>query len=159
MAKPTKDDGTKLILQNRRASFNYELGDKMEAGMVLQGSEVKTLRNSSGDLSDAWVAVRNGQAYLKGLFLPKLQHAAFGHEERRDRKLLLHGREIEQLRKAIEHEGLNVIATRLYWRDGKAKVEIAIAKGKKYADKRETIKKRELDREARAAIGRGRKGE
>jgi SsrA-binding protein len=158
MAKP-KDDGTKLILSNRRASYNFELGDKYEAGLVLIGSEVKTLRQGSGDLTDGWVDVKNGEAFLKGVFLPRLQHAAFGHEERRDRKLLLHEREIEVLRKAKEQNGLTLVPTRVYWKDGRAKVEIAISKGKKDYDKRHSIKEKELDREARSAISRGRRGE
>ena len=158
MAK-AKDDGTKLILQNRKASFNYELGEKLEAGMQLMGSEVKTLRQGSGDLTDGWVDVKQGQAWLKGLFLPRLKHAAFGHEERRDRKLLLHTREIEILRKAKDQNGLTLVPLRVYWRDGHAKVEIAISKGKKDVDKRHSIKERELDREARQAVARGRRGE
>ena len=156
MAKPAKADGTQLVLQNRRASFDYELGERFEAGLVLTGSEVKTLRNGSGDLTDGWVAIRGGEAWLKNLFLPKLLHAAFGHEERRDRKLLLHEREIERLRKATTQEGLTVVPVRVYWKSGRAKVELALAKGKKAHDKRESIKKREGEREARAAMRRGR---
>lgn len=150
------DDGTKLIAQNRRAAFDYELGEFFEAGLVLVGSEVKTLRNGSCDLGDGWIGVDGGQAYLKGAFFPKLTGAAFGHEERRPRKLLLHPREIHDIAKAIEQGGLTVIPTRIYWKNGRAKLEFAIAKGKKKADKRETIKARELDREARQAMRRGR---
>jgi SsrA-binding protein len=159
MAKPTKSDGSQQILQNRRASYNYELGERFEAGLVLLGSEVKTLRSSAGDLTDGWVAVFGGKAMLKGLYLPKLQHAAFGHDERRDRQLLLHTREIERLGKAINQEGLTVVPVRLYWKDGRVKAELALAKGKKMADKRQAIKERDLDREARVAMARGRRGE
>jgi SsrA-binding protein len=146
-----------LIAQNRRVSFDYELSDRYEAGIVLIGSEVKTLRNGSCDLGDGWVAIDGDQAYLKGAFLPKLQHAAYGHEERRVRKLLLHRREIEQIRKSIDQGGLTVVPTMVYWRNGHCKVEISIAKGKKQGDKRQAIKAKELDREAKAAMSRGRK--
>ena len=140
-------------------SFDYELGQKYEAGLVLIGSEVKTLRNGACNLGDGWVAIEGGQAYLKGAILPKLQHAAYGHEERRVRKLLLNAREIEQIRKAIDQGGLTVVPTQMYWRNGHAKVEIAVAKGKKQGDKRQAIKGKELDREAKAAMSRGRKGD
>lgn len=159
MAKPSKSDTTRPILQNRKAAFNYELGERFEAGLVLLGSEVKTLRGGAGDLTDGWVAIHGTQALLKGVFLPRLQHAAFGHEERRDRRMLLHEREIDRLRKGIDQEGLTAVPVRVYWKNGNAKVEIALGKGKKTIDKRQTIKTRELDREARAAMTRGRKGE
>jgi SsrA-binding protein len=158
MAKTTPAEGIKQIAQNRRASFNYELTDRWEAGLVLTGSEVKTLRNGSCDLSDGWVSVDRSGAYLKGAFIPKLEHAAFVHEERRARKLLLHENEIERLRKALAEGGNTIVPTRVYWKGGKAKVEIALARGKKHADKRASVKERELDREARAAMGRARRG-
>ena len=158
MAKSTPAEGIKLISQNRRAAFNYELGDRWEAGLVLTGSEVKTLRHGTCDLTDGWVSVDGGAPFLKGAFIPKLEHAAFVHEERRSRKLLLHENEIERLRKALAEGGVTIVPTRIYWKGGRAKVEIAIAKGKKQADTRATIKERELDREARAAIGRAQRG-
>ncbi|HEU4408334.1 MAG TPA: SsrA-binding protein SmpB [Polyangiaceae bacterium] len=158
MAKSTAADEIKLIAQNRRASFNYELSDRWEAGLVLMGSEVKTLRHGSCDLSDGWVSVDNGEAFLKGVFMPKLEHAAFAHEERRPRKLLLRESEIERLRRALAESGATVVPTRIYWKNGRAKVEIAIGKGKQKADKREAVKTRELDREARAAMGRAQRG-
>ncbi len=154
MAKSTSAEGTKLIAQNRRASFNYELSDRWEAGLVLLGSEVKTLRHGSCDLSDGWVSVEGDGAFLKNVFIPKLEHAAFVHEERRPRKLLLHENEIERLRKALAAGGTTVVPTRVYWKGGRAKVEIALGKGKQKGDKRATVKTRELEREARAAMGR-----
>jgi SsrA-binding protein len=153
---PTNGKTKSLIVQNRQAKFNYELLESFEAGLVLIGSEVKTLRNASIDLSDGWVTIENNEAFLKGAYFPKLPHAAFGHEERRVRKLLLHSREIEQIRKAIDQMGMTAVPIRLYWKSGRAKVELALAKGKTKGDKRITIKERELDREARAAIHRGR---
>ena len=156
MATP-KDTGEKLILDNRRARFHYELGARFEAGLVLMGSEVKVLRNGSGDLTDGWVDVRNGEAFLKGMFIPRLQHAAWaGHAETRERKLLLHEREIAEIEKALTQERATAVPLRVYWKNGRAKVEIAIGKGKNLADKRQTIKQREQNREARAAILRGR---
>lgn len=151
--------GEKLIVRNRRAGFEYELGDRFEAGIVLIGSEVKMLRDGKADLSDAWCQVLRDEAFLHGMNIPEMPGAAFGHEAKRSRKLLLHAEEIERIRKAVEREGMTVAATRLYWKGGRAKVELALAKGKKAADKRQAVKEREADREARAAIGRGRRGE
>lgn len=159
MAKATLPEDATPIAQNRRVAFDYELGARYEAGLVLIGSEVKTLRNGACNLGDGWVSVEGGQAYLKGAILPKLAHAAYGHEERRVRKLLLHSKEIAQIAKAIDQGGLTVVPTQMYWRNGHAKVEVAIAKGKKHQDKRQAIKGKELDREAKAAMARGRKGE
>jgi SsrA-binding protein len=159
MAKPTKPDGAELVLQNRRASFNYELGDRYEAGLVLMGSEVKTLRAGSGDLTDGWVTMNRGELYLMGMYLPRLLHAAFGHEERRPRKLLLKSSEIDRIRKALDHDKATIVPTLLYWKKGRAKIEIAVAKGKKMADKRHTIKERDLEREARTAMRRGKNDE
>lgn len=151
--------GERLIVRNRRASFDYELGDRYEAGLVLLGSEVKVLRERAADLTDAWCAIENGEAYLKGVNIPSLVDAAFGHEAKRPRKLLLHARQIEEIRRAIEREGMTVAATRLYFKGGRVKVELALAKGRKKADKRETVKQKEAEREARAAMARGRRGE
>jgi SsrA-binding protein len=153
--KDTLEPGMKLIATNRRASFDFELGDRYEAGLVLLGSEVKSLRNRAAGIAEAWATVRNGEAFIEGMRISVLDHAAYGHtNERRTRKLLLNRREIEVLRNAIERGGLTVVATRLYFRDGKAKVELAIARGKKQTDKRQAIKDRDADREARAAMRR-----
>jgi SsrA-binding protein len=157
-AKEKDKPGEKLIVRNRRASFEYELGDKFEAGIVLTGSEVKILRDHSADLSDAWCAIEQGEAYLKGMNIPVLVGAAFGHEGKRPRKLLLHTKEIEEIARAVSREGMTVAATKLYFKDGRVKVELALARGKKQADKRESLKTREAERETRAAIARGRRG-
>lgn len=154
-----KTSGDKVIARNRRASFDYELGDKYEAGLVLVGTEVKMLRMSTADLTDTWCSVDRGQAYLNGLKIPLLEGAAFGHAtEKRARKLLLHAKEIETIQRAIQREGMTAVATLLYFKKGRAKVEIALARGKKMADKRETIKQKDAEREARQAMARGRKG-
>jgi SsrA-binding protein len=158
--KGTKETaGEKLIVRNRRAGFDYELGERFEAGLVLLGSEVKVLRAGSADLSDAWCSIENGEAFLKGMSIPELTGAAFGHEAKRPRKLLLHAQEIDTMRRAIERQGMTVAATRLYFKHGRVKIELALARGKKKGDKRETVKAREAEREARAAIARGRRGE
>jgi SsrA-binding protein len=158
MAKPTKGDAPQLILQNRRASYTYELGDRYEAGVALIGSEVKTLREGAGDLTDAWVDIDSHRIWLKDMFLPQLPHMAFGHEPRRPRILLLHRSEIERIRKALAQKGMTAVPTRLYWKNGKVKVEIALARGKVAADKRQAIRERDLAREARAEMERARKG-
>lgn len=151
--KETLEPGMKLVATNRRASFDYELGERYEAGLVLLGSEVKSLRSRAAGIAEAWATIRNGEAFIEGMRISVLDHAAYGHtSERRTRKLLLNRREIEALRSAIERGGLTVVATRLYFRDGKAKVELAIARGKKKADKRQAIKDRDAEREARAAM-------
>lgn len=158
MAKPTKGDGPQLILQNRRASFTYELGERYEAGIALIGSEVKTLRVGGGDLTDAWVDVEGTRVWLKGMYIPQLPHMAFGHEPRRARLLLLRLAEIEKLRKALSQKGMTAVPVRLYWKNGRVKVELALAKGKVAADKRHAIRERDMAREARADMARARKG-
>lgn len=153
--KESLEPGVKLVATNRRATFDYELGDRFEAGLVLLGSEVKSLRNRAAGIGEAWVAIRNDEAFIEGMRVSILDHAAYGHtNERRARKLLLHAKEILALRNEIERGGMTVIATKLYFRDGKAKVEIAVARGKKKTDKRESIKDRDAEREAQAAMRR-----
>jgi len=159
MKKEKPKEGEKLIVRNKRASFDYELGERYEAGIVLIGSEVKVLRAGGVDLTDAWCAIEGGEAFLKGANIPELTGAAFGHAAKRARKLLLHTSEIEAIQRAIKLDGMTVVATRLYFKDGRAKAEIALAKGKKSVDKRETLKAKEAEREARAAMARGRRRE
>jgi SsrA-binding protein len=155
----TKTSGDKVVARNRRASFDYELGEKYEAGLVLVGTEVKMLRLATADLTDTWCSVQRGEAFLNGMKIPILEGAAFGHgQDKRARKLLLHAKEIEELERAIQRDGMTAVATQLYFKGGRAKVEIALARGKKRADKREAIKERDATKEARAAIARGRKG-
>lgn len=160
MASEKKTNGEKVIARNRRASFDYELTDRYEAGIVLVGTEVKILRQGTADLSDTYCSVERGEAYLNGMKIPLLEGAAYGHKtEKRARKLLLHAKEIEALQRAIQREGMTAVATQMYFKNGRVKVEIALARGKKLADKRETIKQRDAEREARQAIARGRRGE
>lgn len=159
MAKEKEKPGEKLIVRNKRASFDYELGERFEAGIALIGSEVKMLRAGSADLTDSWCAIERGEAFLKGVNIPVMPGAAFGHEAKRARKLLLHAREIEEIERGIAREGMTVAATRLYFKDGRVKVELALARGRKKGDKREALKEREAEKEARQAIARGRRGE
>jgi SsrA-binding protein len=158
VTKEKDKPGEKLIVRNRRASFDYELGERYEAGLVLIGSEVKMLRHGSADLTDAWCAVRRGEAFLEGVNIPVMPGAAFGHEAKRARKLLLHAREIEDIERAVSREGMTVAAVRLYFKDGHVKVELALAKGKKAPDKRQAVREQDAEREARVAMARGRRG-
>jgi SsrA-binding protein len=156
MAKPKgKDDTT--IATNRRAHFDYELGDKYEAGLSLIGSEARSLRVAGADVSAAWVDIdARGQAWVKDMKIPVLQHAAFGHEEKRARRLLLHRQELERLRGSVEREGMTLIVTRCYYKENRAKLEFAMARGRKKYDKRVATRERDADREARQAMQRRR---
>jgi SsrA-binding protein len=152
--------GESLIVKNRRATFDYALTDRYEGGLVLVGSEVKSLRAGKVDIVDAFASVDKGEVWLKQLNIAPFEQArSFPHEPRRPRKVLLHAQEIAQIEKALAREGLTLIPVRLYFKGGRAKVELALAKGKKNFDKREDIARKTADREARAAIGRGRREE
>jgi SsrA-binding protein len=154
---PGKGKDSSVVATNRRASFDYELTDKYEAGMSLIGSEVRSLRVNGADVSTAWVDISHrGEAFVKEMRIPSLTHAAFGHEERRSRKLLLHREEIERLQSAIEREGMTLIVTKCYFKEGRAKLEFAVARGKKKHDKRQSLREKDSAREARQAIRRAR---
>ncbi len=164
MAKKKKDDtppveryGDGIIARNRRAAFDFELSDTYEAGIQLVGSEVKVLRSGKADLSEAYVTIERGEAFLHAANIPERSASLFGHTAKRKRKLLLNRDEIDAIERSTEREGMTVVATKIYFRGGRAKVEIALARGKKQFDKRETLKRKEADREARAAIA-GRRG-
>jgi SsrA-binding protein len=159
VAKEKEKPGEKLIVRNKRAGFDYELGERFEAGLALIGSEVKMLRAGSADLTDSWCAIERGEAFLKGVNIPVLPGSSFGHEPKRARRLLLHKAEIEELERGISRAGMTVAAIRLYFKEGRVKVELALAKGKKKGDKREALKEREATREAAAAMARGRRRE
>ncbi len=137
-----------LIVNNKKANFEYFIEDKFEAGIVLEGSEVKSLRNGEASLLDSFVFLRGGEVYLKNMYIkPYKQSSAFKPNERRDRKLLLSKREILKLERQTKEKALTIIPTNVYFKGNLVKVEIATAKGKKLYDKRETIKRREQDRE------------
>lgn len=157
--KKHADGGDRLVSKNRRAHFDYELGDTFEAGLVLIGSEVRSLRENSADLADAWVDIDpRGEAWVRGLRIPPLKHAAFGHEERRPRKLLLHREQIDRLRGASERDGMTLVVTKCYFKQNRAKIEFAEARGRKQYDKRQVLRARDAEKEARAAARRGRRG-
>jgi SsrA-binding protein len=147
-----------LIAQNRRASFDYEIGERFEAGISLLGSEVKMLRMGKADLTDGWVNFTDNNAFLRGVNIPVMQGSAFSHEAKRARKLLLHLREIEKMKRAVDRDGMTITVTKLYFKNGLAKVEIALARGKKKHDKRDSVREKDADREARQAMAKGRKG-
>ena len=154
-----KAGGDRLVSKNRRASFDYELGDSYEAGIVLIGSEVRSLRESAADLSDAWVEIDSrGEAWVKGMRIPPLKHAAFGHEERRPRKLLLHREQIDRIRGLTQRDGMTLIVTKSYFKDNRAKIEFATGKGRKKHDKRQALRERDAEKEARTAMRSGRRG-
>jgi SsrA-binding protein len=134
---------------NRRARFNYEIGQTYEAGIALTGTEVKSLREGRSNIADAYAGERNGEMWLYNAYIPEyLQANRFNHETRRPRKLLLHKREISRLVGAVDREGMTVVPLKIYFNDrGRAKVELAVARGKKLHDKRETSKKRDWGRE------------
>ncbi len=152
MPKEKARPGETLVARNKRAGFDYDLGDRFEAGIVLKGSEVKMLRAGKADLTDSFCTVFRGEVFLQGVSIVEMAGAAFGHRPKGVRKLLLHQREIQLIGLAIAREGMTAVATRLYFKGGLAKVEIALARGKKVYDKRETIKRQDAEREARVTV-------
>lgn len=153
MAKTSGSDGTKLVVSNRRARFDYFLDDRFEAGLVLHGTEVKSLRDGKASLAEAWVKIDEvGEAWLMQSHIPEY---AFGnrnnHDPIRPRKLLLHRRELDRLSREVAAKGVTLVPTRLYFRDGRAKLEFALGRGKNVADKRQTVKERDAKREMERA--------
>lgn len=139
--------GIKIIAQNRKAGFNYQFLETFEAGLVLQGSEVKSLRDGRANLGDAYALIKNGEAYLLNCHIsPYAPAAGLNHEPLRTRKLLLHKKEIDKLLGKLHEKGLTLIPTKLYFKEGRAKVELALAKGKQLFDKRESMKRKESRR-------------
>jgi SsrA-binding protein len=138
----------KTVATNRKARFEYQLLETFEAGLVLKGTEIKSVRRGQISLQEAYVRTDGRQAWLVGAHIAPYEHAsAFQHDPDREKKLLLNKREIRELFDAVRIKGLTIIPVRVYLKGGRAKVEIAIAKGKKKYDKRETIKKRDIERE------------
>lgn len=143
-----KTEGIKIIAQNKKAHFNYFLSDFMEAGIELKGTEIKSLRVTGATINDSYVILRGDEAEIINMYIKPYDHGnLFNHDPLRNRKLLLHKNEIRWLAAKVKQEGFTVVPTKIYFRKGKAKVEIALAKGKHNYDKRETIKKRDLERE------------
>jgi SsrA-binding protein len=140
------------IATNRQAAFRFNLLDKFEAGIVLQGSEVKSLRDGGVQLKDAYAEVRDGEVWLRNMHIAPYKPARDSHEPERPRKLLLHRREIDQLVEATSEKGLTIVPTRIYFNGPRAKVEVALAKGKDMYDKRRSIKERDTKREIERAL-------
>ena len=144
-----KERPHKIVADNRKARFNYEIGEVIEAGIALTGTEVKSLRNGRATIAESYADARHGEIWLVNANIPEyLQASRFNHFPKRPRKLLLHKREIAKLIGAVEREGMTLVPLKLYFNvKGRAKVEIALARGKKLHDKRETEKKRSWERE------------
>ena len=143
-----KSLGIKIIAQNKKAHFNYFLSDFTECGIELKGTEIKSLRVSGCTIGDSYIVIRNAEAEILNMYIkPYEQGNIFNHDPLRTRKLLLHKREIKWFDDKMKQGGFTVVPTKIYFKGGKAKVEIALAKGKKLYDKRETIKKRDVERD------------
>jgi SsrA-binding protein len=152
VAKPR---GEKLVADNRRARHEYELLERIEAGLVLKGTEVKALREGRATIQRAFADVRGSEIWLVGANIATYDKGGIAnHDPERDRKLLLHRREIDRLRGRVQEKGLTLVPTRLYFKDGRAKVELALARGKELHDKRRDIAKREADRQIERALSR-----
>ncbi|MCS7006521.1 MAG: SsrA-binding protein SmpB [Thermoleophilia bacterium] len=150
-----KDAGTRTIAENRRARRDYELLERYEAGIALTGTEVKSARAGKVQLGQAYADIRGGEAWLIGASIAEYaQGGRFGHDPGRDRKLLLHRREIDTLLGKVREKGLTLVPTRMYLKDGKVKVEIALARGREKADKRRVIAERDARRELERALKR-----
>ena len=143
-----------VVASNRRARRNYEVLDTFECGMVLRGTEVKSLRAGGAQMGDAYARVRNDEMWLMGMHIAPWTHASptMGHDVERPRKLLMHRAEINRLRARTEQDRLQLIPLEIYFRDGRAKLELALARGRRMYDKRQAIRKRETDREAQRAL-------
>lgn len=141
-------EGKKIVSTNKEARFRYFLEDFVEAGLVLKGTEVKSMRTGKVQLSDSYVFVKNGEAFISNMHISEYAHGnRENHEPLRERKLLLNRKEIDRLQAATQEQGKTIVPTELYFSKGKAKVEIAVGKGKKLHDKRESIKDRDAKRE------------
>jgi SsrA-binding protein len=151
---------TKLIATNRRARRNYEILETLEAGLVLQGSEVKSLRDGHAQIGEAFARFENGEAWLVSMHVGVYSHAQehSGLEPERRRKLLMHRSEIDRLRQLVDEQHLSLIPLSLYFKDGRAKVDLALARGRKTVDKRQVLAERDAEREARRAMANARRG-
>lgn len=155
-----RDGGRKIVASNRRARHDYAILDTIETGIVLQGSEVKSIREGQVRLADAYARVINGAVWLDGVHIPPYQfaHGIGAHDPDRARKLLLHAREIDKLRQRVQTERLSLVPLALYFRNGRVKVELGLGHGRKKADKRQALAERDSQREMQRALGRQAKG-
>jgi len=147
------DEGVKLVAENRKARHNYELLDKLEAGLVLVGTEVKSAREGRVNLKDSYASVRGGELFLLQTHISPYSHGTHeNHDPLRPRKLLLNKHEIRRLVGKITERGLTVVPTRMYFKRGRLKVELALARGKRQHDRRQAARERDMDREVKAAL-------
>lgn len=152
-----EDDSFKIVARNRRARFEFDLLDSTEAGIVLTGTEVKSLRSGKASLEESYAGIDNGEVWLYGCDIPEyVQANRMNHKPKRPRKLLLHRSEIDKLIAKASEKGLTIVPLKIYFKDGMAKVEISVAKGRKLYDKREALKKKDAKRDIDRVIrGRG----
>jgi SsrA-binding protein len=154
-----KEQGRKVVASNRRARHDYHLEDTYEAGLVLVGTEVKSLRQGRASLVDGFVDIEGHEAWLHGVHIPEYTQGTWtNHSARRKRKLLLNRYEIDKIERKVSEKGFTIVPLSLYFKDGRAKVEIALAKGKKTWDKRHALAERQANREKEQALGRRLKG-
>jgi SsrA-binding protein len=147
-----------VVASNRQAYFKYHLLEKYEAGLVLKGSEVKSLRNRNVSLNESFAQVRDGEVYLYGMHIGPYEQAGMeGHEPKRPRKLLLNKEEIKKILGKVQQRGFTLVPVSLYFKNGYAKVELALARGKELADKRETLRRRTVEREIQARLKRAKR--
>jgi SsrA-binding protein len=159
MGAMVKEHGRKLIAQNRKARHDYHIDDVIEAGLVLTGTEVKSLRAGRASLVDGFAEVLDDEVWLLGVHIPEYTQGTWNnHTPRRRRKLLLNRREIDRLASRVAERGLTIVPLALYFKDGKAKIEIGLGRGKKTYDKRQDLARRDADREVARAMGRRAKG-
>jgi SsrA-binding protein len=156
----SQGDGDRTIATNRRARHEFEILDVVEAGLVLRGTEVKSLRDGQVTFKDSYATIRNGEAWLLGCHIAPYSHGTdANHDPERDRKLLLHAREIARLTGRTAERGLTLVPLRLYFKKGRAKLELGLARGKKLHDKRSALREREVRREMDRAARDGRRGQ
>ncbi|RZI87547.1 MAG: SsrA-binding protein SmpB [Microbacterium sp.] len=154
-----KEQGRKLIAQNRKARYDYHIEDTFEAGLVLVGTEVKSLRAGRATLGDGFAEIHEGEAFLHGVHIPEYTQGTWtNHAPRRVRKMLLNRHEIDKIDSKIKERGFTLVPLSMYFKDGRAKVEIGLARGKKTYDKRHALAARQADREKQQAVGRRAKG-
>ncbi|HMD12497.1 MAG TPA: SsrA-binding protein SmpB [Marmoricola sp.] len=154
-----KEVGRKLIAQNRKARYDYHIDDVFEAGLVLVGTEVKSLRAGRATLGDGFGEITNGEAFLHGVHIPEYTEGTWtNHAPRRVRKMLLNRHEIDKIESKVNERGFTLVPLSMYFKDGRAKVEIALARGKKTYDKRHALAERQANREKQQALGRRSKG-
>lgn len=137
-----------IEIKNKKASFDYFIEDTYECGIVLTGTEIKSVRKGSANLKDSYARVKNGEVFLTNMFISTYEEGnRFNHDERRERKLLLHKKEIYKIRDKVEKEGYSLVPVKLYLKEGKAKILLGVARGKKLYDKRQSIKEKDIKRD------------